>query len=107
MTLRTKTFTSPINVDDGVRHHFVGHAACRMVLATGRPSAGYGECDAHIKWVYRFLDGDHVGLIEQRTILLWFNNKRLVHFDGVFELPEQAIELLEENGYNAEYARTV
>jgi hypothetical protein len=56
-----------------------------------------------ISWEYELEDGegDEVG------IGLWFaeGDKVLTDYDGVFELPKQAIELLEENGYNADYAK--
>lgn len=33
---------------------------------------------------------------------LWFDNKTLVDYDGVFELPEQIVNKLDEMGYNVE-----
>jgi len=41
----------------------------------------------------------------QEVIGLWFEGKELTDYDGVFELPKEAIELLEENGYDADYAK--
>lgn len=95
----TKTFTAPINADDGEKHHFIGHAECKMVLLSG-PLSGV------IDWYYEFIDGPHKGKKERRTIHLYFDyNHRLIDFDGVYELPDEAIQLLEENGYNAQYAK--
>lgn len=36
---------------------------------------------------------------------LWFKDKTLTDYDGVFALSFRIIELLEENGYNADYAK--
>ena len=33
---------------------------------------------------------------------LWFNNKDVTDYDGVFSLPSGVLELLKENGYNTE-----
>jgi len=41
-------------------------------------------------------EGDEVG------IGLWFEGNRVTDYDGVFELPTQAAELLRENGYNTD-----
>jgi len=100
MATITKTFKAPINQDNGDTHHFIGHADCRMTLFA---STLFGQ----IKWFYKFIDGKHRGIEEVRTIDLWFDrNHRLIDFSGVHELPVEAIELLEDNGYNTEYAKT-
>lgn len=36
---------------------------------------------------------------------LWFDNKTLTDYDGVFSLPIEIIEKLEQMGYNADYAK--
>lgn len=36
---------------------------------------------------------------------LWFEGKELVEYEGVFELSQSIIEILEENGYDASYAK--
>jgi len=36
---------------------------------------------------------------------MWFNNKELVDYDGVFELPKEVIEYMEKEGYNMNYAK--
>ena len=61
-----------------------------------------------IEWEYDIVsnnDTEDDGGAED--IGLWFDEgtKELRDYDGVFELPKQAIELLEENGYNADYAK--
>ena len=33
---------------------------------------------------------------------LWFDNKEVTDYDGVFSLPSGVLELLKENGYNTE-----
>lgn len=52
-----------------------------------------------------FIEWDIPSLNEVVGIGLWFNGKELTDYDGVFSLPEQAIALLEKNGFNAEYAK--
>ena len=54
-----------------------------------------------------FIEWDIPDLEMGAEIGLWFeeDKKTLCDYDGVFSLPEQAIELLEENGYNADYAK--
>lgn len=36
---------------------------------------------------------------------LWFDNKTLTDYDGVYALPIEIIEKLEQMGYNADYAK--
>jgi hypothetical protein len=36
---------------------------------------------------------------------LWFDGKTLTDYDGVFSLPFEIVEKLEELGYNADYAK--
>ena len=36
---------------------------------------------------------------------LWFNGNELIDYDGVFELPLEVIEGLEEHGYDMNYAK--
>ncbi len=33
---------------------------------------------------------------------LWFEGKTLVDYDGVYSLPEEIVELLENNGFNCD-----
>ena len=48
-----------------------------------------------IEWTYENEDDDGV-----EHIGLWFDGKTVTGYDGVFELPQEAIQLLEENGYD-------
>jgi hypothetical protein len=95
-------FTSRINEDDGTQHRFLGHAHSSMVfdLYDETGLAGF------ILWEYRFIDGKYVNQFSHTVIELWFDrNKRLVDFGGVFELPVEAILMLEHKGYNMEFAK--
>lgn len=58
-----------------------------------------------INWEYTLIEEDGDG--DTWDIGLWFEDdkKTLRDYDGVFSLSKQAIELLEENGYNADYAK--
>jgi len=51
-------------------------------------------------WETKDEDGEEI-------IGLWFEDdgKTLRDYDGVFSLPKEAIQLLEKNGYNADYAK--
>lgn len=75
----------------------LGEGDCTMTLYMSEN--GY---EGSINWEYD-TDGDE----DEVGIGLWFSegDKVLTDYDGVFELPQQAIELLEENGYNADYAK--
>lgn len=42
---------------------------------------------------------------EYETGGLWFEDNILTDYDGVFELPKQLIEYLENKGYDMEYAK--
>ncbi|MFN6965259.1 MAG: hypothetical protein ACK4S4_16045 [Pyrinomonadaceae bacterium] len=97
----TKRFTSPINRDDGTRHNFIGHARSEMRLEIHPDGLA-----ATLQWQFEFIDGIYKGQSDRCDITLWFDRrKRLIDFDGVYELPVEAIEMLEDNGYNAEFAK--
>jgi hypothetical protein len=34
---------------------------------------------------------------------LWFENRELVDYDGVFDLPKQLVDYLQKNGYDMDY----
>lgn len=55
---------------------------------------------------YYFIEWDIPTLDECENIGIWCEDgtKILRDYDGVFELPAEAIELLKENGFNTEYA---
>ena len=55
---------------------------------------------------YFFIEWDIPTLDEVENIGIWCEDgtKELRDYDGVFELPLEAIELLQENGFNTAYA---
>lgn len=56
------------------------------------------DLDSDTYELIRFLhDGD-----DSVGIGLWFDGKTVTDYDGVFEIPKQAVEMLEENGYNCD-----
>ena len=81
-------------------NHFIGHARSKMSLVYF-PKLDRGT----ILWDLRFIDGIHRDKTEQVLIDLTFNHRRLVNFAGVFELCDEAIALLEENGFDATFAK--
>lgn len=80
-------FYSPINVDDGYVNHPQGEFESTMELFGDDPQKGLS-----IEWVVE--DGEFV-----EHIGLWFSGKKLTDYDGVFELPIQAIKMLRGLGY--------
>ena len=53
-----------------------------------------------IIWNWEVEDGSDY---DEEVIGLWWNfDKTITDFDGVFEIPDQAIDLLKENGFNTE-----
>jgi hypothetical protein len=82
------TFTSPINIDNGFTNTPQGIKTSTMELykdPDGTPTA--------IEWIIS--DGEFV-----EQIGLWFEDKDLIDYDGIFELPSQAIKLIEQAGFN-------
>jgi len=55
---------------------------------------------------YFFIEWDIASLETVESIGIWCEDGTMIlrDYDGVFELPAQAIELLKENGFNTEYA---
>lgn len=51
-----------------------------------------------IEWIYE----DEEGYEDVVEIGLWFEGNKVTDYDGVFELPAQAIEMLKENGYDTD-----
>jgi len=81
-------FTSPIGVDDGYRNNPQGEKKSTMTFYK------HSEDEAGIEWIVN--DGEFV-----EGIGLWFNEaKELVDYDGVFELPMQAIMMIRGLGYH-------
>lgn len=60
-----------------------------------------------IDGVPSMIEWDIPDLDETEHIGLWFEDKKLVDYDGIaYYMPIQAIELVESLGYNMNYART-
>lgn len=76
----------------------LGKAKCTMELYMSENSNR--GC---IEWEVEYDNGDY----DFESIGLWFEEgtKILCDYDGVFAMPKQAIELLEECGYNSDYAK--
>jgi hypothetical protein len=87
---KNRTFYAPLNIDDGHTNINVHKTTKHEMMFTLTDPE-----EAHIEWVVN--DGEFV-----EHIGLWFRDKSLVDYDGVFELPEQVITWLNEMGYNTE-----
>ena len=58
--------------------------------------------EGFIEWEIEYENGDY----DVVDIGLWFTpHKELRDYDGVFSLSEKAIEFLEEQGFNCDYAK--
>jgi hypothetical protein len=79
-------FESPVNRDNGTTNEPLGTHKSTMEL--------FAFDDGHysIEWDIPALD-------TTEEIGIWHNNKTLTDYDGVFELPNEAIKLLENNGF--------
>lgn len=55
-----------------------------------------------IEWVIDYTDnkGEETGEGDVVEIGIWAKGKMITDYDGVFELPEQAIQLLKDNGFD-------
>ena len=85
-------FTSNINIDNGLTNISQGDMRSEMELFQDGDKA-----PRMIEWCvynknndYEFVE--HIGL--------WFDGKTLVDYDGVFELPKEAIKLIRKSGYS-------
>jgi hypothetical protein len=82
----------PMSMDSSFGSRQVGVQASTMELFFHDGQAGSGL----IEW-------DVPGLEQTWHIGLWWdNNKSLLDYDGVFSLPEAAIELLESEGFTVD-----
>jgi hypothetical protein len=94
----TKKFESELFLERSITPHRepLGNAENEMTLYIDEEGL-----EGMIEWEYTLADGDGdcVG------IGLWFSDgdKKLTDYDGVFEIPKEAIELLKENGYDCSY----
>jgi hypothetical protein len=97
--IKIKTFESEIYKEHSLSPNLepLGKAKSTMTL---RMSAD--ESNGSIEWEVDYDNGDY----DCENIGLWFDNQRcLTDYDGVFSMPKEAIELLEECGYNSDYAK--
>lgn len=85
------TFTSPINIDNGFTNIPQGEHESTMELF-GDEIGRY-----RIEWMIEALN-----TVEYIGVFCYDADKVVSDYDGVFELPEQAIQLLEKNGFNCE-----
>jgi len=60
--------------------------------------------DGHEGW-FEMYDEESGGEDFYASGGLWFKNNRLVDYDGVFCLPDEILDKLEEHGYNVEDVR--
>ena len=82
------TFESPINLDNGFTNNPLGTFTSTMELF--KNDEGIPEM---IEW-------DIEELETTESIGLWFDGNDLCDYDGVFELPKEAIELIKQSGFN-------
>ena len=88
ITIDKIEFESNINLDDGYKNNPLGIHKSTMEL--------FKIDDKHyeIEWDIPTLEEtEHIGIYIDE-------NKNVTGYDGVFELPEQAITMLEKNGFN-------
>jgi hypothetical protein len=83
-----RTFKSNINVDNGYTNHSQGYHEFTMELFF---TEGGEPC--MIEW-------DIPSLGETEHIGIEVDGKNVTGYDGVFEMPEQAITMLEELGFD-------
>jgi hypothetical protein len=97
--IKIKTFESEIFREHTLSPNLepLGKANCTMTLHMSND-----ERTGCIEWEVEYENGDY----DYEEIGLWFDeHKCLTDYDGVFAMPKQAIELLEECGYNSDYAK--
>jgi hypothetical protein len=97
--IKIKTFESEIFKEYSASPNLepLGKAKCTMELFMS-----IDESKGRIEWEVEYENGDY----DYEEIGLWFDeHKCLTDYDGVFSMPKQAIELLEECGYNSDYAK--
>jgi len=86
------TFNSNINIDNGINNDPQGEKESNMELFQDE-----GKAPSGIEWVVYDAEGD-TEFVE--NIGLNFDGKSLVDYDGVFELPIEAIKLIRKSGYS-------
>jgi hypothetical protein len=88
-------FNSPINIERSltpVLENISVNTESIIDVSINEDGKGFFE------WSIEELD-------EYETGGLWFEGNELIDFDGVFELPSQLIEFLEEKKYNMDWAK--
>jgi hypothetical protein len=93
MLNNTKEYTLTRNVDLYEENSFgvtrEQNAVETHFTACVKPDGnGWFEVDGGVDW---YAEGG-----------LWFEGKTLVDYDGVYSLPEEIVELLENNGFNCD-----
>lgn len=89
ISLATKTITSPISQDIGSSNIYLGKFESTLELFQ-RDNGSY-----LIEWDIPFLeDTEHIGIYVEP------NSKKVVEYDGVFELSPEHVEFLKENGFD-------
>lgn len=87
MSKRKLVFHSPINMENSFNSwRLADNAKCIMTLHEPK------DANPYITWEIPELE-------MEEEIGLTFYGKRLADYDGVFELPREAIKLLRQNGY--------
>jgi|TARA_R110000851_G_scaffold315600_1_gene478228 hypothetical protein len=85
-------FTSNINRETTSTNESLGEMLSTMELWQDGDKAPTG-----IEWCVHDIEGD---LVEHADIGLEFDGKSLEGYDGVFELPIEAIKLIRKSGYS-------
>lgn len=86
-SIAKKTFTSPIGIDNGYTNTYQGDHESTMELFA------YPDGSYMIEWDIPTMEiTEHIGI--------WHEDKRVTDYNGVFELPQEAIDLLKENGFD-------
>ena len=82
-------FQAPVNIDNGYTNERVAREVTHHMELFVNGDEGT------IEWIIEALDTvTHIGV--------WFTDKTLVDYDGVYEIPTQALDFLEHLGYNVE-----
>ena len=91
-SIAKKTYTSPVGRDNGVTNQYMGHYKQTMELFC------FEDGNYQIEWDIPAIETtEHIG------VFCYERDKVLSDYDGVFEMPEQARTLLEENGFDCSY----
>jgi len=93
MTNPTKTFRSPIGKETSYSNvQLSDDTESTLELFTNDDGSYTIEWD-----IPELEETEHIG------IFVDLNTKNIIDYDGVFEVPKQAIEFLKEQGFNVDY----